>query len=404
MAGTGVDYSGSFERWRRLLHWGPLIAIGLVFYITSFAIYCDLMYWPPTSSVGGCLNLITFLTWVFLILYHHYRASAIGPGFVPLGWKPDAQKARSCLQWCEVCNGYKAPRSHHCRKCQRCVMKMDHHCPWINTCCGHFNHANFTYFLFFAPIGCMHAFIMLVMSLYYGINYRWYVLYGTGDEPMVVFQLWSLLGTLFAAGLAIGVTVAVGMLFFVQMSTILKNETGIENWIRKKAQYRSSEEDSDDDGDDATGNKGEHKPFVYPYDLGWWTNVRLVFRLPSESFSSDGIFWPVQAGCNQYTMTVEQLRQKKKKRERSVTCLAVEPYSGSLLPISKGVCICCCVPWVDGSRLSLAVGDSVAVTRWRKHWLYGERLPSTSGDSGFAHEKGWFPRRCVVEPTKKKGS
>ena len=50
-------------------------------------------------------------------------------------------------------------------------MKMDHHCPWINICCGHMNHANFTYFLFFAPIGCMHAFYILAMSLYYGLNY-----------------------------------------------------------------------------------------------------------------------------------------------------------------------------------------------------------------------------------------
>lgn len=53
----------------------------------------------------------------------------------------------------------------------RCVMKMDHHCPWINTCCGHLNHANFVYFLFFAPCGCIHGFIILVCSVYRALNW-----------------------------------------------------------------------------------------------------------------------------------------------------------------------------------------------------------------------------------------
>lgn len=53
----------------------------------------------------------------------------------------------------------------------RCVMKMDHHCPWINTCCGHFNHANFTYFLFFAPCGCIHALTILIPSIYKALHF-----------------------------------------------------------------------------------------------------------------------------------------------------------------------------------------------------------------------------------------
>lgn len=41
-------------------------------------------------------------------------------------------QTRKYLQFCDVCSGFKAPRSHHCRKCGRCVMKMDHHCPYLN--------------------------------------------------------------------------------------------------------------------------------------------------------------------------------------------------------------------------------------------------------------------------------
>lgn len=48
----------------------------------------------------------------------------------------------------------------------RCVMKMDHHCPWINNCCGHLNHAYFTSFLLLAPLGCCHAAIIFIMTMY----------------------------------------------------------------------------------------------------------------------------------------------------------------------------------------------------------------------------------------------
>jgi len=34
-------------------------------------------------------------------------------------------------RWCKKCEAWKPPRCHHCRKCGRCVLRMDHHCGCI---------------------------------------------------------------------------------------------------------------------------------------------------------------------------------------------------------------------------------------------------------------------------------
>ena len=38
------------------------------------------------------------------------------------------------VRWCRECRVVKPDRCHHCSSCQRCVLKMDHHCPWLGWC------------------------------------------------------------------------------------------------------------------------------------------------------------------------------------------------------------------------------------------------------------------------------
>uniref|UniRef100_A0A8C2ASY1 Palmitoyltransferase n=1 Tax=Cyprinus carpio TaxID=7962 RepID=A0A8C2ASY1_CYPCA len=48
-------------------------------------------------------------------------------------------------------------RTHHCSICSRCILKMDHHCPWLNNCVGHFNHRYFFSFCLFMTMACIYC-------------------------------------------------------------------------------------------------------------------------------------------------------------------------------------------------------------------------------------------------------
>merc|ERR1712230_198551 len=63
-------------------------------------------------------------------------------------------KATGEMRFCKKCQCKKPDRAHHCSTCKRCVLKMDHHCPWLATCVGLRNYKPFLLFLIYTTLFC----------------------------------------------------------------------------------------------------------------------------------------------------------------------------------------------------------------------------------------------------------
>lgn len=65
--------------------------------------------------------------------------------------------------FCVHCMVRRPLRSKHCRRCNRCVAKEDHHCPWVDNCVANNNHRHFVLYISFLEVGIL-LLVRLVLS------------------------------------------------------------------------------------------------------------------------------------------------------------------------------------------------------------------------------------------------
>ena len=54
--------------------------------------------------------------------------------------------------WCDKCKMNQPPRAHHCKICQKCILKRDHHCFFTGTCIGYYNQRFFVMLVFYLMV------------------------------------------------------------------------------------------------------------------------------------------------------------------------------------------------------------------------------------------------------------
>ncbi|XP_067433737.1 palmitoyltransferase ZDHHC23-B isoform X1 [Thunnus thynnus] len=75
------------------------------------------------------------------------------------------QKESSRKNWCSVCRVVRPPRAGHCRICGVCVLRLDHHCVWINSCVGQANHRSFLLTLVLFLLTSLYGISLVLQSV-----------------------------------------------------------------------------------------------------------------------------------------------------------------------------------------------------------------------------------------------
>lgn len=70
------------------------------------------------------------------------------------------------LKICKTCKIAKDLRVFHCKECGLCILRHDHHCPWLSTCIGINNNRKFIMLLVINLIVCAYNPIVLLLFIF----------------------------------------------------------------------------------------------------------------------------------------------------------------------------------------------------------------------------------------------
>ncbi|XP_027177270.1 probable protein S-acyltransferase 16 isoform X3 [Coffea eugenioides] len=110
------------------------VIVAAIVYIYFSTVFIFIDQWFGLGSSPGLLNAAVFTCLALMCVYTYALAIFTDPGRIPASYVPDVEDADTPmheikrkggdLRYCQKCALHKPPRAHHCRVCNRCVLRM----------------------------------------------------------------------------------------------------------------------------------------------------------------------------------------------------------------------------------------------------------------------------------------
>ena len=184
---------------------------------------------------------LTFFKLIFVPLFTlcatmtvicHSYSMLTDPGKIEPNLLPTEVAIQCDELFCKKCQKRRPARTHHCRVCNRCILKMDHHCPWVANCVGYNNQKFFYQFLFYATLGDCIAFFCLLVKVFEMDMKVPSTANKPGTQISVGELIWVMRGPIYlivGTMTSFAMTASIGFLFCFQTYIIKNNLTTLEN-------------------------------------------------------------------------------------------------------------------------------------------------------------------------------
>jgi len=257
MDGEQTGLAARFGEASKLLPVCAVLTVVVVVYVNYVYLHCMRLLQldmpealrKPEDAQRGTHEVVAFHALTGMVLYCMARTVLTYPGTVPdgLGWelKPDVEdsegggddkkadlvekKHTGERRHCKWCLKYKPDRCHHCRICNVCVLRMDHHCPWVYNCIGFRNHKYFFLLLVYAVIDLIVVMITMFDTVWWSTRI---------DVPVSM-----MIGLMLAQTLSAFLVVLITSFLSFHIWLLTKAMTTVEFCEKslKKASYNSSQ-------------------------------------------------------------------------------------------------------------------------------------------------------------------
>ncbi|GCB69402.1 hypothetical protein scyTo_0001049, partial [Scyliorhinus torazame] len=274
---------------QRVLAWIPVLIITLVVLWSYYAYVFELCVFTVQNGFEKAAYLVVFHLFFVMFVWTYCKAIFTEPS------QPSRKKIldimelelqdmqvlshsfggtdpcfllSSAIRYCDRCQVIKPDRCHHCSICDTCVLKMDHHCPWVNNCIGFSNYKFFLLFLGYSMLYCLFVAATVL---------QYFIMFWTGGltDGRAKFHVLFLL--------------FVAVMFFLSLMFLLSYHCWLVSLNRSTLEAFSAP-------------VFQHGPDKNSFNLGVWKNLKQVFGpkrkywlLPIFTSIGDGHSFPMKS-------------------------------------------------------------------------------------------------------------